>query len=60
MNQVERVVANQLMGGLTLLCEGKKSSKLKFAFGLFDTRDDKRKKAKELFYFLRSFLIVIF
>lgn len=67
LDQVDRVAANQLMGGLTLLCAGKKSSKLAFAFGLFDERNDgkggKRKQSlcgKELFYFLRSFLIVTF
>jgi len=82
LDQVDRVAANQLMGGLALLCGGKKSSKLAFAFGLFDMREDtemvskkknaKKSKAKqannenkslsgkELFYFLRSFLIVMF
>lgn len=73
LGQVDRVAANQLMGGLTLLCGGNKSEKLSFAFGLFDMRvDDKAKKkkkgidttkslcGKELFYFLRSFLIVMF
>jgi len=78
MHQVDRVAANELMGGLTLLCGGKKSVKLAFAFGLFDGRPEppktKNKKAKkgdpppppnsldgkELFLFLRSFLIVMF
>ena len=73
MNEVDRVAANQLMGGLTLLCGGTKTSKLSFAFGLFDGRpeDTKKKKkkttedvkslcGKELFYFLRSILIVLF
>ena len=71
LEQVNRVAANQLMGGLTLLCGGKKSSKLSFAFGLFDGREEKNEKKgndekyrslnkNELFYFLRSFLIVMF
>jgi len=78
LDQVDRVSANQLMGGLTLLCGGKKSTKLAFAFGLFDMRKQGESKAKgkrtkkqevksdkslcgkELFYFLRSFLIVMF
>jgi len=81
MHQVDRVAANELMGGLILLCGGKKSVKLAFAFGLFDGRPDttgarpkkkgKGKKdeapmppksldGKELFLFLRSFLIVMF
>ena len=81
MHQVDRVAINELMGGLILLCGGKKSMKLAFAFGLFDGRPDttgakpkkkgKGKKdeapmppksldGKELFLFLRSFLIVMF
>lgn len=84
MHQVDRVAVNELMGGLILLCGGKKSMKLAFAFGLFDGRPDttaggKSKKkgkgkgkknetpmppksldGKELFLFLRSFLIVMF
>ncbi len=79
LDQVDRVSANQLMCGLTLLCGGKKSTKLAFAFGLFDMRKNTESKAKgkkskkqqvkssdkslcgkELFYFLRSFLIVMF
>jgi len=72
MSQVQRVAINQLMGGLTLLCGGKKSTKLSFAFGLFDGQFDSRKAKKkgsssiqcltseELFLFLRSFLIVMF
>lgn len=71
LNQGNRVSANQLMGGLTLLCGGKKSTKLSFAFGLFDLQDiskktkkqrnkDKALCGKELFYFFRSFLIVVF
>jgi Ca2+-binding EF-hand superfamily protein len=79
LDQVDRVSANQLMGGLTLLCGGKKSAKLAFAFGLFDMRNkaetktkgkktkkqqtksnDKSLCGKEVFYFLRSFLIVMF
>jgi len=68
LDQVDRVAANQLMGGLTLLCGGKKSAKLSFSFGLFDGRTKEAKDGKdgqslcgkELFYFLRSFLIVMF
>mmetsp|Transcript_93169 Transcript_93169/g.269095 ORF Transcript_93169/g.269095 Transcript_93169/m.269095 type:complete len:1327 (+) Transcript_93169:359-4339(+) len=70
--QVDRVALNELMGGLTLLCGGKKSTKLAFAFGVFDQRplpkSKKNKKTQlanslggeELFLFLRSFLIVMF
>lgn len=70
--QVDRVALNELMGGLTLLCGGKKSTKLAFAFSVFDQRAQpkgkKSKKAQEpnslggedLFLFLRSFLIVMF
>jgi len=67
LDQVNRVAANHLMGGLTLLCEGKKSTKLAFAFGLFDGRNKMQQmetphslKGDELFFFLRSFLIVMF
>eukprot|EP00978_Attheya_sp_CCMP212_P006860 scaffold15989_cov54-Attheya_sp.AAC.5 len=66
LEQIDRVAANELMGGLTLLCGGKKSTKLAFAFGLFDGRKGKgRSRAqsldgKELYLFLRSFLIVMF
>ena len=78
LNQIGRVTVNQLMGGLTLLCGGKKSEKLAFAFSLFDfsnhdeTKAKKKSKkghgddsnatlcGKELFYFFRSFLIVMF
>lgn len=70
--QVDRVALNELMGGLTLLCGGKKSTKLAFAFSVFDKRPSGKKKPKkgqtnansldgeELFLFLRSFLIVMF
>lgn len=70
--QTDRVALNELMGGLTLLCGGKKSTKLSFAFSVFDRRFNGKKKAKkpqnmpnsldgeELFLFLRSFLIVMF
>jgi len=64
---VQRVALNQLMGGLTLLCGGKKSTKLAFSFGLFSSQDSKGNDAKnpslkedELFVFLRSFLVVMF
>lgn len=70
--QIDQVSLNELMGGLTLLCGGKKSTKLSFAFSLFDRRQNGKKKGKkqyhnvnsldgeELFLFLRSFLIVTF
>ncbi len=70
--QYDQVSLNELMGGLTLLCGGKKSTKLSFAFSLFDRRPAPKKKGKrnhqrvnsldgeELFLFLRSFLIVTF
>jgi Ca2+-binding EF-hand superfamily protein len=73
LHQIDRVALNELMGGLTLLCGGKKSTKLAFAFGVFDHRIQlKQKKGKsasplvnslggeDLFLFLRSFLIVMF
>jgi Ca2+-binding EF-hand superfamily protein len=72
LEQIDRVSLNQLMGGLSLLCDGKKSSKLAFGFGLFDNSSPAATKAKkkksdmpslsgeELFLFLRSFLIVTF
>jgi len=63
----KRVPLNQLMCGLTLLCGGKKSNKLVFAFGLC-CGDDSSKGGKkktymthdDFFYFFRSFLIVMF
>lgn len=70
--QINQVSLNELMGGLTLLCGGKKSTKLSFAFSLFDRRQNGKKKGKksyhransldgeELFLFLRSFLIITF
>lgn len=70
--QIDQVSLNELMGGLTLLCGGKKSTKLSFAFSLFDRRQHPKKKGKksyqrtnsldgeELFLFLRSFLIITF
>jgi len=67
LEQIDRVPMNQLMGGLTLLCGGRKSSKLAFAFGLFDESPKKKKdesdvslNGQELFLFLRSYLIVLF
>lgn len=67
----DHVALDELMGGLTLLCGGKKSHKLAFAFGVFDTRpgiqEKKRKESithslsgEDLFLFLRSILIVTF
>jgi hypothetical protein len=59
------------MGGLTLLCGGKKSTKLSFAFSVFDTRPGVHApgasnnithslSGEDLFLFLRSILIVTF
>ncbi|KAL7549234.1 hypothetical protein ACHAWF_012502 [Thalassiosira exigua] len=68
LSENDRVPLNQLMCGLTLLCGGKKSEKLVFAFGLFGA-DDAGKNGKrravslsqnEFFFFFRSFLIVMF
>jgi hypothetical protein len=71
MNQVDRVAANQLMGGFSLFCSGSKTVKLSFIFSLFDdeNEDDQKEKnspsvaslsGKEMFYFFRSILIVLF
>lgn len=72
LHQIDSVPLNELMGGLTLLCGGKKSTKLAFAFGVFDQRSNQTRRVKtsmagtnslngeELFLFLRSFLIVMF
>jgi len=67
LNQLDRVAIDELMGGLSLLCGGKKSTKLAFAFGIFDTRPIQSKKrttsslsGEDLFLFLRSILIVTF
>lgn len=72
LHQIGSVPLNELMGGLTLLCGGKKSTKLAFAFGVFDQRRDQTGSGnnagsgsnslngEELFLFLRSFLIVMF
>ena len=67
LEQIDRVALNQLMGGLSLLCGGKKSTKLAFSFGLFDSRKETKATAEnpsldvdDLFVFLRSFLIVMF
>jgi hypothetical protein len=71
LDQTDNVALDELMGGLTLLCGGKKSHKLAFAFGVFDTRPgihEKKKKesithslsGEDLFLFLRSILIVTF
>ena len=69
-DQSDRVALDELMGGLSLLCGGKKSMKLAFAFGLFDTRPGFQNSKKsdiahslsgeDLFLFLRSILIVTF
>lgn len=70
LDQKKLVAVDELMGGLTLLCGGKKSVKLAFAFGIFDTRPGVHGKSAEsvvhsldghdLFVFLRSILIVAF
>ena len=70
-DQCDSVALDELMGGLTLLCGGKKSHKLAFAFSIFDTRQGVNGTAKkrgvihslsgeDLFLFLRSILIVTF
>ena len=67
-DRVDSVALDELMGGLTLLCGGKKSHKLAFAFSIFDTRPGVAKKkgithslsGEDLFLFLRSVLIVTF
>lgn len=70
-DQVDSVALDELMGGLALLCGGKKSMKLAFAFSIFDTRPGVLKTSKQsdfvhslsgedLFLFLRSILIVTF
>lgn len=66
--QCDSVALDELMGGLTLLCGGKKSHKLSFAFSIFDTRPGATAKKRvahslsgeDLFLFLRSILIVTF
>ena len=50
----------QLLVGLTVLCSGKKTSKLEFAFNLFDADQDGKLSELELFLFFRSFLVMIF
>jgi Ca2+-binding EF-hand superfamily protein len=71
LDQIDSVALDELMGGLCLLCGGKKSTKLAFAFGVFDSRPEvqlKKKKdrtvhllkGEDLFLFLRSILIVTF
>lgn len=70
-DQCDSVALDELMGGLTLLCGGKKSHKLAFAFSIFDTRPEVNNRGKkqsivhslsgeDLFLFLRSILIVTF
>lgn len=61
------VSLNELMGGLTLLCGGRKSAKLSFAFGLFNrmhsfdrNMNEAALDERDLFTFFRSFLIVLF
>lgn len=70
-DQCDSVALDELMGGLTLLCGGKKSTKLSFAFSVFDTRPGVHApgasnnithslSGEDLFLFLRSILIVTF
>jgi hypothetical protein len=71
-DQCDSVALDELMGGLTLLCGGKKSHKLAFAFSIFDTSQGVQGGGKkrsgvvhslsgeDLFLFLRSILIVTF
>ena len=46
---MDRVAVDKFMGGLSLLCGRKKSTKLAFSFSIFDTRpgahDKKRKQS---------------
>lgn len=69
LNQTDKVAIDELMGGLSLLCGGKKSTKLSFAFSIFDTRPGAHHKnsklihslsGEDLFLFLRSILIITF
>lgn len=71
LNRTDSVAIDELMGGLSLLCGGKKSTKLSFAFSVFDTRPGAHARNKprhfvhslsgeDLFLFLRSVLIVTF
>ena len=66
------VPINELMGGLTLLCGGRKSAKLAFAFGLFKSNTGHTKERsngssnessldrEDLYTFFKSFLTVLF
>jgi len=47
LHQMDQVGLNELMGGLTLLCGGKKSTKLAFAFGVFDRRPRPKTKTNK-------------
>ena len=64
LNECGNVSGNELMGGLSLLCDGRKSHKLAFAFNLFSSVDKNGSNcvldSDTLFYFLRSILIVLF
>jgi len=60
LKQSDAVPLSQLMGGLALLCRGRKSAKLSFAFGLFDRNSKGHLTVDEIFLFLRSFLTVLF
>jgi hypothetical protein len=71
LSRTDSVAIDELMGGLSLLCVGKKSTKLSFAFSVFDTRPGAHARNKprhfvhslsgeDLFLFLRSVLIVTF
>lgn len=46
--------------GLVLLCQGSKSPKLAFSWGLVDADDDSRLTRKEMFVLFRAFLLGLF
>ena len=50
----------ELMWGVSLFCSGEKSSKLAFAFELFDAHEDGALSDEQLFEFLYSLLTMIF
>uniref|UniRef100_A0A7S0GCY2 EF-hand domain-containing protein n=2 Tax=Proboscia inermis TaxID=420281 RepID=A0A7S0GCY2_9STRA len=54
-----RVVALELASGFTVLCGGRKSDKLEFAFDLIDDDKDGRLSRRGLWKYLRSFLTVL-
>ena len=59
LGQNDEVKINDLLG-LVLLCQGSKSPKLAFSWGLIDADEDSRITRKELFVLFRSFLLGLF